>query len=205
MHVFARLSGFGLTLVPIWPYRFHRDGDSVTVTHFANAGERTVTITPGTANPIGSAQGPAEEVVDVKLGPPTDSWRIETSRYSVEWPAEFEIDSPSADDTSSLFALFGPDEALIQLAGPYPKERIRPFREYAAKGQTIVAHVRQPQYDLLRLDYLHGGVEWRQSYHFVAFSGAVLIVQTQSVGKGAEFAERAAELVALSARRPDYT
>jgi hypothetical protein len=205
MHVFARVTGFGLTLIPMWPYRFHRDGEIVTVTHWTEAGERTVTVTPATAEPVGAAQGPVEEVLDVRAGPQTDSWRIETSRYSVAWPSDFDIDSPAADAPSTPFDLFGPDEALIYLAGPYPKERIRPFPEYAAKGQTIVAHVREPRYDLLRLDYLHDGAQWRQSYHFVDLSAAVLVVKTQSLAKGAEFAEHAAEVVALSARRPDYT
>jgi hypothetical protein len=203
MHVFARVSGFGLRLVPIWPYQFQREDDVVTVTHWRDGVAHTATITPGAASPAQADTGAVEDVVEVTPGPGRASWRIETSRYSVEWPSCFDID-PHPGDVSPPFELWGSDEAVIHLWGPYPPERMRPLHAYAAEGQTIVAHVSRPEYELLRLDYQHDGADWRQSYHFVGLPGGTLIVKTQSLAAGAELAERAAEVVAVSARRPDY-
>ncbi|GAA2074191.1 hypothetical protein [Actinomadura alba] len=205
-HIFARLTGFGLTLVPIWPYNFRRSPrtpDSVAVTHWAGEAAQTVTVT-------GAGEGPAvvltgvervDQVVDVLEGPDERVWRIETSPYSVKWPEGFEIDSPPAGDNSSPFLLWGPDRSLIYPQGPWNRDRIPPLTELAGPGQTILSQERGPDFDTVDLAYRHEGGDWRQSHHLVPFGDdRVLVITAQAPATHAELTRQAAETVARSVR-----
>lgn len=203
-HVFARLTGFGLTLVPLWPYSFGRSAhvpDTVIVTHWAGETAQTATVTA-------TAQGPAvaltgaeavEQVVDVLVGPDRRVWRIETSPYSVEWPEGFEIGSPPAGDESSPFHLWGPDGSLIYPQGPLNRDRIPPLTELAAPGQTILGRRSAPGVEVVDLVYRHEGSDWCQSHHLVHLGDErVLVITAQSPATHAELTRQAAQTVTQS-------
>jgi hypothetical protein len=210
-HVFARLTGFGLTLVPIWPYDFKRAAhapDAVTVTHWAGETAQTATVTATAEAPAITLTGvdAVEQVVDVFEGPDERVWRIETSPYSVEWPEGFEIGSPPEGDNSSPFHLWGPDRSLIYPQGPLNRDRIPALTELAGPGQTILDQQSGSCFDTVDLAYRHEGVDWRQSHHLVPFGESrVLIVTAQSPATHARLTRQAAEAVARSVTAPPRT
>lgn len=207
-HVFARLTGFGLTLVPIWPYNFRRSPHTpgtVSVTRWVGETAQTATVTGGGDSPAIALTGveAVDQVVDVLEGPDERVWRIETSPYSVEWPEGFEIDSPPAGDNSSPFHLWGPNGSLIYPQGPLKRERIPSLTELAGPGQTIIARQNGPGFDAVDLAYEHEGADWRQSHHLVPFGAdRVLIITAQSPAAHAALTRQAAEIVARSVTAP---
>lgn len=206
-HVFISLSGFGVTLVPIWPYGFARSPyapDAVAVSHWADDELRmaTLVLPPDGSAPdvtlIGAES--VDEVVEVKDGPAERVWRIETSLYSVEWPAGFEISAPPAN-TGAPFDLTGPDEAMIFAQGPLDQEMIPAPAAMAGPGQTIVEQRSEPEFDAIDLDYEHEGGPWRQSHYIVACDAErKLVITAQSPAVHAATTRAAAESAARSVR-----
>ena len=196
-HVLARLTGFGMTLVPVWPYNLRRSApasDDVVVTRGAGAAAHSVTVRVGRNMPAGDRD--VDQVVDVLDGPAERVWRIETSLYSVEWPEDFEIGSPPEGDTPP-FLLWGPDEAMIYIQGPITNGRVPPLPELAGPGQTIVDHRSDPRSEVVALAYRHDGAEWSQSHHLMPFGADhTLVVTAQSPLAHAALTRRAAETVA---------
>ncbi len=185
-HVLARLTGFGLVLIPIWPYTFQRSSrtpGTVTVTRWEGQTAHTATVTgPADAPSINLTGAQAvDEVVDILPGPTEPLWRIETSLYLVEWPEGFTIDSPPANDATSPFYLRGPEDALIYIQGPYPPDQIPPLNETAAPGQQVIDHQHGPDFEVVELTYQHEGVDWHQTHHLVPLNDTLaVIVTTQS-------------------------
>ncbi|MFI9786974.1 hypothetical protein ACIHEI_26230 [Kitasatospora sp. NPDC051984] len=205
-HVFARLTGFGMTLIPVWPYTFERPDHApgtVRVTRWEGQTAHTAVVTGPAAQPtieLADAQS-ATEVVEVLAGPDERVWRIETSPFSVEWPEGFSIDSPPAGDTSTPFCLFGPAGSLIYLQGPRSLDRIPPLTQFVAPGQTIVGHRTEAAFEAVELAYQHDGIAWRQCHHLVAFTDTLgLVVTAQWPAAHSDQVRRAAELVARSVR-----
>lgn len=204
-HVFARLTGFGMTLIPIWPYTFERPEQApgtVSVTRWEGHTAHTVVITGPAEAPairLTNAQS-ADEVVEVLAGPAEHVWRIETSPFSVEWPEGFAIDSPPAGDDSTPFLLFGPDGSVIYLQGPRGHDRIPPLTQLIAPGQTLVDHRSEPAFEVVELAYQHDGTAWRQIHHLVALTDTHgLVITAQSPATHTTQVRQAAELMARSA------
>jgi hypothetical protein len=201
-HVFARVSGYGLTLVPIWPYRFERTPaarpGSVTVTHWGDGAVRTATV-HGQAVDLSGADS-VDQVVDIAAGPAERTWRVETSLYSVAWPEGFRIESPP-EAGPSMFDLHGPDGALLYVQGPFADDRLPMPDQLVAPGQAVVAKRRVQDVEAVELAYAHENVEWRQGYWFVPLGqGRSLVVTAQAPAAHAEETMRAGDLVAGSVR-----
>src|SRR4051794_37393095 len=74
-HVYARLVGHGLVLVPHWPYTFERPdtgSEAVVVTHWRPDGPARALVDPSEAQAVPG-------VVDVEPGPDHPYWVIETT------------------------------------------------------------------------------------------------------------------------------
>jgi hypothetical protein len=189
-HVYARLSGYGLRLVPVWPYSFVRAGDGtddVVVTRWDGNTAHTVTV---------SAVGPNETVegiAEVLDGPVEKEWRIETTPYSVLWPKGFEIHCQPAGD-STPFYLHGPGGALIYPQGPLAPERVP--ADLAAPGQQVVERRSEPGLGVVELAYEHDGAAWWQAHHLVSMGTQVVVITGQAPATHAGEARQAAELVA---------
>lgn len=200
-HVFARLTGFGMTLTPIWPYTFtrveHRPG-TVSVTRWEGDTAHTAVITGPSDIELTNAASP-DEVVEVAAGPVEPGWRIETSPFSLDWPDGFTIESAPADDNSSPFLLFGPAGSVIYLQGPYALDRIPPLAQLAGPGQTLVDQRTEAAFDVVELAYELDGDAWRQCHHLVNLDDEYrLVITAQTPATHGAEVRAAAELMARS-------
>ncbi|MFI0349498.1 hypothetical protein [Actinomadura sp. 9N407] len=194
----ARLSGFGLTLVPVWPYGFQRvEGrpDAVTVSHFGKDPARAVTVSADQKSFVLKDAESPEEVVDVLEGPDERVWRIETGPFTVRWPERFEISSQPAGD-STPFYLHGAKGALIYPQGPLHPAEVP--ADFTAPGQTVVHKESGSSVETIELTYRHDGAEWFQSHHLVPLGRRVLIITAQCPAADAATTLRAVETVARS-------
>jgi hypothetical protein len=197
-HVFVRLSGFGVSLVPIWPYSFQRvEGEpgAVTASYFGEEASPTATLSAVRNTVVLKNAESLEQVVDVLDGPQEAAWRIETTSFSMMWPEGFEISSQPAGDPTPFY-LHGRDGALIYTQGPLAPERVP--ADFAAPGQRIIHKESGPGFEAIELVYRHEGADWFQSHHLVPLGGRVLIITAQSLAANAEPTLRAAETVARS-------
>ncbi|GAA4473428.1 hypothetical protein [Phytohabitans houttuyneae] len=81
-HVLARLAGYGLALVPYWPYTFERPdaaSDVVVVTNWRPDGPARAFVEPSDAHTMPGT-------VDVEPGPGHPYWVIETTGFKAVWP-----------------------------------------------------------------------------------------------------------------------
>ncbi len=221
-HVYARLTGFGWTLLPLAPFRFERvDGRERTVLaiHDPGDGPRRATINLGGAKPIvhlGERTSDLGEVLDLIPGGGCDHWRIETTVFTARWPSGFALASPPGPGMPSPFDLLGPDGALIYVQGPLPRRDLRGLDRIAAPDQVIRRHgrsagrswwppgwaVRHPGWSWVELEYRHEGSPWRQVYRLADLGGGYACVVTkQAPEQWAEWTDQAAEEVAASIAR----
>jgi hypothetical protein len=126
-HVYARLTGHGLALVPCWPYTFERpdaESEAVVVTNWREDGPAKALVDPSDAHTLPG-------IVDVGPGPDHPFWVIETTTFKAAWPAGFRVES-----TLDPFHLVGEHDASIYVQGPAqlagPDAMVGP-------GQTVVA------------------------------------------------------------------
>jgi hypothetical protein len=192
-HVFVRLSGNGLRLLPYWPYRFARSAAGVKVACW-NAPDIREVVVDGASVSGASVEG----IVDVEDGPDGE-WRIETTAFSCAWPEDFTIESPSDPGDATKFYLFGPGQEMIFPQGP--AERVPEPQGWAGPGQTVKAVYTVGRIQVVELKYKHGGTPWWQSHWLVPFrSGRTLVITAQAPVTEADRAKRAATELAVSVR-----
>jgi hypothetical protein len=124
-HVYARLTGFGWTLLPLAPYRFERATGSertIMARHEYPTGPRTATLS--------FAIGPPE--VYLGEGQPA------SARSSTCCPAPtMTTGGPPVTDQPSVLDLRGLEGPLIYVRVPLPSHRIPASSRVAATGQSI--------------------------------------------------------------------
>ena len=192
-HVLARLNGFGVTLIPNWPYSFEREGhgsDVVHATRWTPSGPAQATIDPG--NRVES-----NDVVDVADGFDIPYWLIETSIFSVRWPAGFTVNSPHDAGDDTPFYLQGPGEAIIFTQGPMPKARLSDPNALVAPGQSVLAR-RSDDNGVagVELSYLHDDEQWWQAHWMMPCqANHVVVITAQSLLFASAATRMAAETV----------
>jgi hypothetical protein len=166
-HVMARLAGYGVVLVPYWPYTFARSDaapDAVLVTNWREDGPATALVDP--ADPH-SAPG----IVDVGPGPDHPFWAIETSNFDVAWPYHFDIES-----TMPPYCLVGEHDASISVQGPV---HITDPDVLIAAGQTVVARrTMRGDVRVIEVAYEHDGEQWWQGLYLLPRKGGRVLVFT---------------------------
>ncbi|GAA3946785.1 hypothetical protein [Actinoplanes auranticolor] len=171
-HVFARLAGHGMVLMPHWPYRFERlagEPHAVRVVRDLPDGPVTAVVRPG--EPV-----EPDEAVDVADGPAHDHWEIQTSVVDLRWPVGFHVAAPLDGSDPVPFYLHGPGEALIFPQGPVPRERCADPGSLVAPGQTLLRHDEQS----VELAYEHEGEPWWQAHRLIPYgSDRTLILTAQ--------------------------
>jgi hypothetical protein len=193
-HVFVRLNGYGLRLVPYWPYRFARvvGGVAVEVTRWTADGPRVAVIHPDAARPVA-------EVVDVGEASGDGNWVIETSVFTVGWPDGFAIESSQDPTDRTAFYLVGPDEAMIFPQGPVRAERLANVEALVAAGQRVHDRRRVGGIDVVELAYDHEDRPWWQGHWMVPHGEQrVLLVTAQAPWVHGAAVRTAAEAVATS-------
>jgi hypothetical protein len=169
-HVFARLTGHGLVLVPYWPYTFerpHAESDAVAVTNWRPDGPVKTLVDPSDAHTVPG-------IVDVEPGPNHPFWVIETTGFKAAWPSGFSVES-----TVDPFCLVGEHDASIFVQGPV---HIDAPDAMVAAGQTVLARrTSGPGVQVLELGYEHEGQPWWQGvYLYPRQDGRVLVFTAQS-------------------------
>jgi hypothetical protein len=192
-HVLARLTGFGMTLVPNWPYCFEREHDgseAVRVTRWTSSGPAQVVIEPG-------RRVDGQDIVDVADGADVPYWLIETSVFGVRWPAGFTVESPQDGSDSTPFYLQGPGRTTIFPQGPVPSARLADPDALVAPDQTVLARRSEDSgVAAIELSYVHDDEPWWQGHWTIPCRPAHLLVLTaQSLLASAEQARVAVEEV----------
>jgi hypothetical protein len=203
-HVFARVRGFGWTLLPFAPYRLGQvpaDAPILLIQHDHPEGRRQarlyfdqsplrVELSPGTSS-LG-------DVVELSAGPADRRWTIETTPLAFAWPAGFALAS-WPDPRPPAFGLHGPDDALITLQGPFRAGRLPAGGELAAPGQAVQREGRTAGHYWVELAYLHEGRPWVQRQYVAAlWEEGFVLVSTQAPQHRAEETARAADEVAAT-------
>jgi hypothetical protein len=193
-HVLARLNGYGIQLVPHWPYRFE---------HVADVRPETVAVvrlTPeGEVRAVIDARRPTtvDCVVDVTREPSPDGWRVETSLYSIPWPEGFHVASPTDPDDHINFYLEGVDGSAIFPQGPTRTERLPTGVGWAADGQRIINETTTDDAYVIELEYEHEGRPWWQSHWLVPWGAQrTLVFSAQCPAGHTEATRLAAEYLA---------
>lgn len=182
-HVFARLAGHGLVLVPHWPYTFERpdvESDAVVVTHWGPDGPAKVLVDPADAHTVSG-------IVDVEPGPDHPYWVIETTGFKTVWPLGFSVES-----TTDPYCLVGDHDTSISVQGP---AQIADPDTMIAAGQTVVARrTMDLGVQVLELAYEHAGEAWWQGvYLYPRKDGRVLVFTAQSREPGIAAARHGVE------------
>ena len=163
----ARLAGYGVVLVPYWPYTFARSGaapDAVQVTNWREDGPATALVDPADAH---STPG----VVDVGPGPDHPFWVIETSAFDVAWPSGFSVES-----TAAPYCLVGEHESSISVQGPV---QVADPDMLIASGQTVTARrTMRGDVQVVEVAYEHEGEQWWQGMYLLPRKGGRVLVFT---------------------------
>jgi hypothetical protein len=193
-HVLARLNGYGVQLVPYWPYRFVRpagdDPKVVCVVRRMPDGDRTAHVAVDSPHSVNG-------VVDIATEPSPEGWRIETSVFSVPWPDGFDVASPIDASDRVSFYLERADGATIFPQGPVLNDRLLAPEALAAEGQRIVSRDVVDDIQVVELAYEHEGERWWQSHWMIPWTpGRTLIFTAQTPAHAVELTRRAVEQVA---------
>jgi hypothetical protein len=205
-HVFARLSGHGLTLIPINPYRFERAaGEAVVLTRSALDGARSVTVTPTEGEPqLACAPGTAslDEVGGLQDGPRLDHWRIETALFTLAWPAGLALVSAKDDRRPPAFELHGEGGGFMFFQGPFSEQKLPPLERMAGLGQSVARTGEGPRHRWVELTYRHEGRPWVQRHALIALRpGHTLVLSAQAPAEVAERLMAQMEEVARSVQQ----
>jgi hypothetical protein len=171
-HAFARVVGFGQTLVPLTPCYYERISDSPPTLRlgYRNPPEvRQATVRFGGGAPeieLPAETGALSEVAELSEGPGLDHWRIETAPYSVAWPAGFDFYS-SGMRQHPPFDLIGPENSLIYFQGIFSPERRPNLTTLRAANQTLRQQGSTGSFNWIELEYTHNNQTWHQRQYLV--------------------------------------
>jgi hypothetical protein len=202
-HVLARVTGFGWTILPLYPYRLSRvDGDPRAL-QVAREGSRPaaaiVHLAPG-APRVDLAEGTesANEAFDLLPSKIEGDLRVETSVFTAAWPDGMELVSTEAG-APSPFDFLRSDGCLVYVQGPFDAARLSKIEALCAPGQRIVDQGKHPKGAFIELEYDHDGARHWQRYATVFWGDqTLLVVSAQSLAEQAAFTRAAAAFVLAS-------
>jgi len=206
-HVFARITGFGLIVVPVWPSRVDLvTTDPAALRISAASGidgqPRLAAVVRGGETAVadlGEGVESLAQLAEVTRGPDSREWRIETPVYSIGWPEGFAVEPP-ADTGGSLFDLHGADGMLIWLQGPFDRRDLPPVNELAAPGQQLTGVHSGTDLEAVELAYEHDGEDWNQRHYLIPFAEQVLVVTAQAPARYVDLFRLASAEVAARVR-----
>jgi hypothetical protein len=203
--VFARISGLGYTLLPVaTPFRAARmeaEAPAFRVVVGEDEGERQAFVKLGGRELAFSLSPDTEElseVVELSAGPELDHLRIDTTVFTVRWPATLVLASPGPD-APTPFDLHGPDGALVFVQGPYPAAQVPPPEALRGPEQQHLRSGATAGRRWAEFGYTHEGRRWVQRQYVVPFGrSGVLLVSSQALEAHAALIAAAADEVASS-------
>ena len=207
MHVLARLAGHGVTVVPHVPFSFERHGgrggDAVVVTHRPQGGlpRRLVLIpAPGGCRLEPAAAAATAEVAELRPGPAEARWRIQTSRFGMDWPEGFALQSSPAPERPPGFDLVAPGGLLLFPQGPFDAGHAD-GEALVGPGQRVVARGEAGGSRFVEVSYLLEHTPWRQRHLVVPLGEARLVVTLQAPEASADTPPWVAAIDAASSVR----
>jgi len=194
-HVYAWVSGYGLTVIPHGPYRmrFGSYGDNVLEIEHGSLYARITAEGGGYTSQIADGTASLYDVVHIESGPEDTRWMIETTPYRCLLPADYWLCSTGND--ISLFNLVGPHEALIFFQSP---KRMPPVAELVGEGQTVEDMELDGEVGWIELSYTHDGVPHRQRHTVLRRRPGNLALTVQAPADHFDDARRTMETVAGS-------
>jgi hypothetical protein len=189
-HLFVRVAGHGVDLLPAPPYVVRLDGERLELTGLVADEERHAIVEAGGA-------------LDPELGELTGGaqggWRVEVGGvYSIDWDGELVLVSAPDPDQPPFCMFSDMAGSLVYVQGPMPADQIPPREAMRAEDQREVDRGEQPG-QWVELAYDHEGVAWRQRHLRLAFGGDhAVVVTTQAHAESAGRIHAAADRLAAT-------
>lgn len=200
-HVFVRISGFRLTVVPRAPFRIERAASTpgtVQVEHDSPQGRLTALLVPkdgGYTSKLSQSTAALGDVLDVTSGLDLDEWRIETTLYACRWPTGYVLCSNAYPRDPAPFDLVGANGEIIFVQNP---QRMPVLEEMCAPGQTVKRIEKSDRSQWIELEYQHDDRMWVQRHEVLALSGHQMAVTMQALEPFAQDAIIVAQELARS-------
>ncbi len=183
-HVFARISGYHLTILPLVPFEYRQSVDDdhlLVLSHTASSTTKQATLRVGDDGyrvELAPNTASLDEVADLTPSARAGAWVIETSVFTVSWPRNFAFVSPPDAGNPSVFDLIGSDNALIYFQGPFQTTRLPALADMRAPGQAITATGTMNERQWVEFAYEHEAVAWLQRHYVIPFSSHRALVLT---------------------------
>lgn len=181
-HVFTRVSGFGLTVVPFAPFRMAQGiagPSTLDVSYFAAEGEIFARVLPDGKGDYSSKkdQNTASlyDVVEISYYESLAPWRIETSVFWCDWPASYDLLSTRFPAEATIVDLVGENGEGIYIQS---SQQTLILKEMAAPGQRVINLDENAA--LIDLEYWHEGQVWFQRHQLAPFPIHPLLVSVQA-------------------------
>ena len=181
-HIYIRISGFGLSLLPFTPFRAGRSEEAPTsldIIHFASTGEKFARVIPdgsgGFTSKLDQNTPSLYDVVEISAGTALPKWTLETSEFTCDWPADYEIASTSFPRESTIIDLIGSNQQQIFIQSA---QKVPALRRMPARGQRIQSL--DEATGSIELHYTHQDDPWYQRHQIVRFGSGALIVSCQA-------------------------
>ncbi|QDU36710.1 hypothetical protein Mal4_09990 [Maioricimonas rarisocia] len=200
-HVYARLAGFQLAVIPKAPFRIQHTPDppdAIDVEYHSPDGRLFACLIPdsgGYRSKVNQQTRSLYDVLDVDAGPDLDHWRIETSKFTCCWPAGYTICSNNFPQDPSPFDLLGPHREMIYVQQP---KRLPDVAEMCAPTQKVIRVERTDTSEWIELAYDYDGTPWRQRHEVLTLAGDRIAVTMQAPEEFADAASAVARDVAQS-------
>lgn len=200
-HVYARIVGFGLAVMPRAPFRAgyaDEPATAIDVEHHSEKGVLFARVIPdgaGYKSKVDQHTKSVLDVVDIEDGPDTHNWRIETSVFTSCWPHGYMLCSNNFPDDPGPFDLVGVHDELIYVQKP----KVMPdVEEMCGADQTVLDVQRGEDSEWIELEYVHEGVSWRQRHEVITLRDQRFVVTMQAPAECAEQAVGVAQQIARS-------
>lgn len=202
-HVYARIVGFKLAVIPRAPFRIMAAYDppnAIDVEYFSPNGDLFARVIPsdgGYKSKIDQYTRSLNDVLEIDSGPDTDDWRIETSVFTCDWPRDYALCSNNFPIDPAPFDLLGPNREMIYIQH---SEVVPDIETMRAPYQSVISIERSHESTSMDLAYDYDGIEWRQRHEIMQNEGRRFVVTMQAPLPFAKHATEVAYAVARSLR-----
>jgi hypothetical protein len=179
-HVYIRLAGHHLLVMPQAPFRIQRtEGEptALDVEYFATEEPRFARLIPhegGYQSKVDQHTTSLNDVLDVASGPPLTDWEIQTSVFCCAWPLGYALCSTNFPADPGPFDLVGPNGELIFVQSPAHAPALD---QMVAPGQQIV-RIEHGQW--VELSYAHDGETWLQRHQIMRLLNRPFVITMQA-------------------------
>jgi hypothetical protein len=170
-HVFTRIAGFRLCVIPRVPFRICRadaEPGGIDVEYHSLNGGRFARLLPkdgGYTSLLDDRTESLFDVLDVEPGPDLDYWRLETTVFTCAWPEGYALHSNNSPEAPGPFDLVGGNDEVIYVQHP---RQLPAIEEMCAPNQSIKQLVKDSDSEWIELEYTHEGSPWFQRHEIVS-------------------------------------